>query len=120
MELSAEQSRAFMLGAMSVLRESLGIDTTLLKAQILFVVANHPQIPQFELESRVDAAKSTVSRNVLDLTRTTSRKEAGPNLVVQLEDPEYRKRNLLELTTKGQALMVKMVAEGNKVMSKIK
>ncbi|MDR3446258.1 MarR family winged helix-turn-helix transcriptional regulator [Dyella sp.] len=120
MELTAEQSRAFMLGAMGVLRESLGIDTTLLKAQIIFEVANHPQIPQFELESRVDAAKSTVSRNVLDLTRQTSRKEPGPNLVVQLEDPEYRKRNLLELTTKGQSLMTKMVAEGNKAMSKIK
>lgn len=120
MELNAEQSRAFLLGAMGVLRESLGIDTTLLKLQVLIEVANHPQIPQFELESRVDAAKSTVSRNVLDLTRTTSRKETGPNLVVQLEDPEYRKRNLLELTTKGQQLVTKMVAEGNKAMSKIK
>lgn len=67
-------------------------------------VALNGEVPQADLEAATGVAQSSVSRNVALLGNGLSPKEPGYRLLRSYEDPHYRRRKLVNLTEKGEAL----------------
>lgn len=67
-------------------------------------VATHGEVPQADLEAATGVAQSSVSRNVAILGAGLSSEEPGYRLLRSYEDPHYRRRKLVNLTEKGEAL----------------
>lgn len=105
--------------AVGFLQENVDAEISAQRIITLIGVAEHPGVAQYELGERIgiDAA-STLSRNLNDLTHRTSRRKPGPGLVTQEPDPDFRRRNLVRLTDRGETLLAAMTHEVNKAMEK--
>lgn len=105
--------------AVGYLQSNVDAEISAQRILTLIGVAEHPGVAQYELGERIgiDAA-STPSRNLNDLTHRTSRRKPGPGLVTQEPDPDFRRRNVVRLTDRGEALLAAMTAEVNKAMQK--
>lgn len=105
--------------AVGFLQDNVDAEISAQRIITLIGVAEHPGVAQYELGERIgiDAA-STLSRNLNDLTHRTSRRKPGPGLVTQEPDPDFRRRNVVRLSDRGEALLAAMTAEVNKAMQK--
>lgn len=101
--------------ALQVLREALGAEVNISRLLVLLTVQRERGIEQFKLGETLDFPVSTLSRIIIDLSGINRRREPGPDLIRSYQDPMWRRRNLLELTPRGEALMAKVakaLAEG--------
>lgn len=105
--------------AVGFLQDNVDAEISAQRIITLIGVAEHPGVAQYELGERIgiDAA-STLSRNLNDLTHRTSRRKPGSGLVTQEPDPDFRRRNVVRLSDRGEALLAAMTAEVNKAMEK--
>lgn len=119
MQLSNEQVLKVLGVAVRYLQEKIDPEMPAQRILTLVGVAQHPGAPQFELGEMIGLpAASTISRNLNDLTHLTSRRKPGPDLVAQEPDPHFRRRNLVRLTKRGEALIAAMTAEVNQALEK--
>ena len=77
--------------------------------QVLFYVALNEGNTQRELCRDLGMPVSTASRNVAALSHVHRLGKEGLGLVTWVDDPEDRRAKLLTLTSKGQALMRKVL-----------
>lgn len=71
--------------------------------QIFLTICLHGgEMPQQELEKQTGWAQSAVSRNIAKLGNGLTVGEQGARLVEAYEDPEWRRRKLVRLTTLGR------------------
>ncbi len=77
----------------------------LLQIQVLLTVAAQPDIPMADLEKVTNTSQASVSRTVAKLGRGLTPKEPGYGLLEAAEDPWHRKRKLVKLTPRGDALV---------------
>jgi DNA-binding MarR family transcriptional regulator len=78
-------------------------------AVFLYVAYRHPNpVPQVEIEKNVGLTQTTTSRNVGYWAKGAAKMEKGYGMFAVEEDPYYRKRKLITLTPKGQALAGKV------------
>lgn len=109
MELNQQQLVAILTAALQQFREEIDPDITASRILTYLTVVKTPGIPQLEIANVLKGmSMSGVSRNVLDVTEKNSYYKPGPGLIVQQPDPEYRKRNLLYPTVKGQHWIEKL------------
>ena len=72
---------------------------------IFFYIGIHgPQegVRMQKIAEELDIAQSSVSRNVYKLGDVNRHKKPGIGLLIAFEDPMYRKRKLVRLTSKGK------------------
>lgn len=101
--LSQQQLVAVLRAALSHFRNELDPEITASRILTYLAVVDSPGIQQADIPQILNGVSSSgASRNILDLTSTTSARKPGPNLIVQQSDPMYRKRHLLYLTPTGQ------------------
>lgn len=107
-----------VFAALDEFRKELGLDVTAQRIQTMLAIAMNPNMEQRELGNQLGGmADATVSRNVSDLSAITRNKERGPNLVKQEPDPMFRRRNLVDLTPSGRALLRNVTDRVNKSLS---
>lgn len=116
-----QQTAGILLDCIEHFRAEYGSDLPLQRLSVLLAVSLDPRVQQLDLAERLNSTDSSVSRHVMDLSYMTRAKEPGPELIVQLPDPAFRRRNLLDLGPKGcklidqfAALAVKAYAKGVK------
>jgi DNA-binding MarR family transcriptional regulator len=106
--MSTANAVAVMGEATAALRAVMGRGEVELNAlQILLIVASYKgrTVPQGTIRELIGLSESAVSRNLAILGEGNSIRAPGPKLVESFEDPEYRRRRLVRLTTRGKALV---------------
>lgn len=87
-------------------RDHIAADVTVQRLLVLLTVARHPGLSQAELARELPGISPTaLSRNLADLSRTTSQKRPGPDLVTLKPDPASLRRKLVTLTARGRRLI---------------
>lgn len=118
MNITQKELVAILQVTLTAFRKEIGEDVTALRILTLLAVVEEPGIPQLDLEKVLGGvASSTVSRNILDLTRIKRNKDRGPDLLEQRIDPMYRKRNTVYPTPKAMELVSDLTAEVNAKVS---
>jgi DNA-binding MarR family transcriptional regulator len=74
-------------------------------------IARNPGLSIRELSERLGIAQSSASRNVAALSAWHSFRKPGHGLVEANEDPRERRRKIVSLTAKGEALLGRLDAE---------
>lgn len=95
-------------------------DGDILASRILTLtaVAQNPGLNQTEVGNHVKGlTTSTISRNVIDWSELDKNRNPGPDFVQQRPDPEYRRRNVLYLTPKGQHYLDRLTEKVNKKLA---
>lgn len=80
------------------------LETNELPSQMLLmfaIVADRKEVPMAELGKLTGLAQSSVSRNVAKLAQGETPMAPGFGLIEAFEDPFYRKRKLVRVTSKG-------------------
>ncbi len=117
-ELSREAFLKVLDVVLEEFREEVDPDIIAHKIRVLLVVAQNPGIPQVEVVDHVKGlSQSTASRNVVDWSHLDKNRKAGIEFIEQRQDPEFRRRNQLFLTAKGQQFIDRLVKKANKVLS---
>lgn len=75
---------------------------------VLLTVAAHPDIAPTKVGKLVGLEQSSVSRNVLSLSRTGSKATAGLGLIEARRRPEDHRATCLFLTARGQLVVATM------------
>lgn len=92
-------------------RKKLTADVTAQRLLILLCVYFNEGLSQRELLDKLDSTSITaLSRNIADLSKLTSRKQPGPNLLELRADPMNLRVRRVHLTAKGRALMNQWLA----------
>lgn len=89
-----------------------------LRLSVLLHTALNDGVLQKEVPQALKASDSAVSRHTMDLTHRNRANEPGLDLVAQRQDPMYRRRNVLELTSKGRRLIETMTGKVNKALDR--
>ena len=105
-----DDTARMLLACIEHFREQYGPDLPIQRLSVLLTVATNPQIQQLDIAKIVNASESSVSRHVMDMTYLTRSQEPGPELLVQRQDPAFRRRNLVDLGPKGQNLIDQFAA----------
>jgi DNA-binding MarR family transcriptional regulator len=77
--------------------------------QTFLVVAQHEGKSLREIQERLDASMSTVSRHLLDLGERNRKMEPGYGLVDRRPNPVNLRENTYKLTPKGSLLIRQLV-----------
>ena len=94
-------------------RALLGVDVTALRLHILLNVYMNEGLNQRRLLDILDMTSVTaLSRNLADLSRRTSSKKVGPDLVELRFDEMNLRQKTIHLTPKGRRLMKKLLSSG--------
>lgn len=111
MEVTKTTAMALLIAGVDVLRRELDRGDLPSQTIVCFChIAMRNEMPMNDLIDLMDVSNAAVSRNVNMLGIGTPR-EPGLGLVDAYEDPEFRRRKLVKLTTKGAKLRDK-VTEG--------
>jgi DNA-binding MarR family transcriptional regulator len=110
-ESMGEEDRTIRAAATGVLKaqqkfaEYLGKGDVELQAFATFclIAARPSEFPMADLTDILGLSQSSISRNVA-LLSIGSVKAPGPQLIEAYEDPEYRRRKYVRLTTRGKRL----------------
>lgn len=87
-------------------RDEIAPDVTIQRVLVLLTVAAEPGRSQTELARALPGiSTAALSRNLADLSRTTSQKRPGPDLVTLAPDPGSLRRKLVRLTPRGKRLI---------------
>ena len=121
MDLTTKQGVAFLTAALAYVREELDSEAQVQKIMSLLIVHAKPGIKQPEIAEMVgNIAQSSVSRALMDMSHLTQARETGPALIIQRPDPEFRRRNVVETTDRGNTFIDNMVKAGLSAAGKIK
>lgn len=121
MELATKQGVAFLNGALAYVRENLDSEAQAQKIMTLLTVYARPGIKQPDIVDLIgNIAQSSISRSLMDMSHLTQDRSTGPALIIQRPDPEFRRRNVVETTDRGNAFIENMVKAGAKAASKVK
>lgn len=121
MELTTKQGAAFLNGALRYIRENLDSEAQAQKILTLLTVHAHPGIRQPDISGKIgNIADSSVSRSLMDLSHLARDRTTGPALVIQHPDPEWRRRNVVDTTPRGEQFIADMVKAGLQAASKVK
>ncbi|MGB8706029.1 MAG: MarR family winged helix-turn-helix transcriptional regulator, partial [Gillisia sp.] len=115
-QINPEDVLKTVKAALEVFRDELGPETNISKMLTLLGIADSPGVEQHRLGEEAGVATSTLSRIIVDLSGVNRHRKPGPNVVHAYPDPMWRRRNLLELTSKGRSLMDKVTANVNKAL----
>lgn len=99
---------ARMVKFLQLVRKHVDEDCTVKSLITLLGIAVEPGIDQTTLGTRLDISRSTVSKNIQDLSALTSKKVAGPGLVENRVDPMRLNIRLPALTKKGEQVLQKI------------
>lgn len=105
MSTSAQTNLKRFDDALQILRKAIGTEANISRLLVLLGVQRERGIEQSKLGEQLDFPVSTLSRIIIDLSGVNRRREPGPDLIRSYQDPMWRRRNLLELTARGEALM---------------
>lgn len=114
--LSNDELLTVLITALNSLREVEG-DMMLTKALSLLHVYRTPGIAQMDLPALVGASNPAVTRNVQDWAALDRNSKPGRGFISQTPDPSFRKRNILEPTSKGQAFLAKTLDRVNRTLA---
>lgn len=78
------------------------VDINVLRIFYLVAQWRGDAIPQATVRDTLSLSEAGVSRNVALLSVGASVNTRGPGLIESFEDPEYRRRKLIRLTSKGR------------------
>jgi len=115
-KLSQDAVLEALTAALNVFKDELGQETNISKLLTLIGIARSPGAEQYKLGEDIGVPTSTLSRIVIDLSGVNRHREPGPNVVHAYPDPMWRRRNLLELTSKGNAMMLKVARRVNEAI----
>lgn len=100
-------------------RAQIGPDVTVQRLLILINVYLHEGLSQNELLLKLDSTSiPALSRNLADLSKRTSRKTVGPNLVQMKTDPDNLRKKRIFLTAKGRRFLIGMIQRMTAVANK--
>ena len=117
--MSRTETLRAMREALRYLQTHLDAEVSAQRILTLIGVAENPASPQFELGKVIGSGNaSTISRNLNDLSHLTSRRQPGPGYIRQDPDPNSRRRNLVNLTPRGEVLVNGMVDAFNKALER--
>lgn len=94
----------------TILRYTDNPKIPLQQVSILLTILERGEIPMADLPKLAGVEQSSVSRNVVILGPGLNPKEPGYGLLDAFEDPFYRRRKLVKLTPRGQALKAEIEA----------
>jgi DNA-binding MarR family transcriptional regulator len=121
MELTTKQGVAFLTAALSYVREHLDSEAQVQKIMALLIVHAKPGIKQPDIADMVgNIAQSSISRSLMDMSHLTQARATGPALIIQRPDPEFRRRNVVETTDRGNTFIENMVKAGIAAANKVK
>ena len=104
--MAADTSLHTLDRALRYARAELGPDVTAQRLLILINVYLHEGVSQIELLQTLDSTSiPALSRNLADLSRRTSRRGIGPDLVELRADPDNLRKKRVYLTPKGRQLL---------------
>ena len=104
-----EVSTDRLMRAMEVFRE-LDPDMPIQYALSFLTLARNPGLSIRDLSERLGIAQSSASRNVAALSEWHSFRKPGHDLIQAKEDPRERRRKIVTLTRKGEALLHRLEA----------
>lgn len=121
MELTTKQGVAFLTAALAYVRENLDSEAQAQKIMALLIVHAKPGIKQPDIAEMVgNIAQSSISRSLMDMSHLTQARATGPALIIQRPDPEFRRRNVVETTDRGNTFIENMVKAGIAAARKVK
>ncbi len=121
MNMTTKQGAAFIVGVLDYVRDNLDSEAQAQKILALLKVYQNQGIRQPDLADKVgNIAQSSISRSLMDMSHLTQSKGVGPALIIQRPDPDFRRRNVVETTERGNVFISEMVKAGLKQASKIK
>lgn len=102
-----------LTAALKTARALINPDMTVQELLLFTMIAEAGQagIDQATLILRSGAARSSVSRFVINMTAVTAKKERGPDLVVNLPDPSNLSARIVRITAKGQRVAAELLGE---------
>jgi len=98
-----------LMHILEIFRE-LDPDMPIQYALSFLTLARNPGLSIRDLADRLGVAQSSASRNVAALSAWHSFRKPGHDLVVAQEDPRERRRKVVTLTAKGEALLERIAA----------
>jgi DNA-binding MarR family transcriptional regulator len=102
-QLTPDELLKVLHTALETFREDFDGDILASKILTLTAVAQNPGLQQVDVGRHVKGATtSSISRNVMDWSELDKNRKPGPEFIQQRPDPDYRRRNVLYLTPKGQ------------------
>lgn len=118
MQLTQKQLIAILQSALAAFRSDVDSDISAARILTLLAVADQRVIPHADLERELDGlSASAVSRILLDLSNLKRDRTPGPDLVQQIPDPAYRKRNLVYPTQKAQQWLMSLTDQVNQAIA---
>ena len=84
-------------------------DMPIQRAVVFLVIANSPRITMEKIAKTLNIGNSSVSRNVSALSHWGWGKQPGLDWVSTEDDPEERRRKIIELTPKGQRVLTALL-----------
>lgn len=96
-----------LMRALEVFRE-LDPDMPIQYALSFLTLARNPGLSIRDLSERLGIAQSSASRNVAALSEWHSFRKPGHDLIQAKEDPRERRRKIVTLTRKGEALLARL------------
>jgi len=111
MNLSKQDAVQMLTLAMQEMQDQIGPEATAQRVLTFLAIAANPGMPQYDMGKKVKGFTfATLSRNIAELSLIKRGSQPGSGLVVQMPDPKHRRRNLLRLTEKGEALVEAIAA----------
>ncbi len=93
-------------------REELGDRPSVQQVQTFLAVCASPEgITQSDLMARTKIGKTSMSKNVADLTEVTALRQPGPGLLEQQIDPANRIYRIVKLTNKGERAAMRIITK---------
>lgn len=117
-ELSREDLLKVVHVVIEHFREEVDPDIFASKIAILTAVGLHPGLQQNDIPLVVKGLPlSSTSRYVTDYTHTDKNRKPGMDFIEQRQDPDYRRRNVLYLTSKGAQFLDKLTKTVNRALA---
>lgn len=117
-QLTQDEFLKLLHVALEAFRADVDPDISASKILTLIATARYPGQQQLDLSQHIKgASSSSLSRHVMDWSKLDKNRQPGPDFIEQTPDPEYRRRNVLFLTAKGQQFIAKLLNRVNAALT---
>ena len=109
--LISEKRQFYVLDrALRYARSKLGPDITVQRLLILINVYTHEGLSQNELLEKLESTSiPALSRNLADMSKRTSRRTEGPDLVELRTDTQNLRKKRIYLTRRGRQILNRLI-----------